>query len=77
MPKLKKLFIAKIIITAITYASRNFVTIHASTSGEKTLYLPKKCSPVEVYEEKTYGNDTDKISFSMLRGETKTFKIYE
>ena len=25
MPKLKKLFIAKIIITAITYASRNFV----------------------------------------------------
>lgn len=61
----------------VIYASRNFVTIHASTSGEKTLYLPKKCSPVEVYEEKTYGKDTDKISFSMLRGETKTFKIYE
>ncbi|MBR3967353.1 MAG: hypothetical protein IKJ91_09810 [Clostridia bacterium] len=61
----------------VIYASRNFVTVHASTSGKKTLYFPKKCSPVEVYEEKTYGKSTDKISFNMLRGETKTFKIYE
>ena len=61
----------------VIYASRNFVTIHASTSGVKTLYLPKKCSPVEVYEEKLYGKCTDKITIEMLRGETKTFRIYE
>jgi len=57
------------------YASRNFVTVHAATSGEKCLRLPVVCSPYELYERQTYGEDTREIRFSMLRGETKMFSL--
>lgn len=57
----------------VIYANRNFITIHASTTGEKKLRFPQKCTPVEVYEEKTYGTDVGSISFQMQLGETKTF----
>ncbi|MDD4537718.1 MAG: hypothetical protein PHT80_01790 [Lentisphaeria bacterium] len=57
------------------YASRNFVTVHAANSGEKCLRLPAVCSPYELYERQTYGEDTREIRFSMLRGETKMFSL--
>lgn len=59
----------------IIYASRNYVTIHAANTGEKTLYFPENCNPFEVYEEKVYGENTKQITFNMLKGETKTFQI--
>lgn len=61
----------------VIYASRNYVTIHASSSGEKTLRFPSLCSPFEVYEEREYAENTDNIVFTMHRGETKTFAIFE
>lgn len=59
----------------VLYANRGFVTIHASSTGEKTLCFPKICSPYELYEDKFYGKDVEKITFHMELGETKMFSI--
>ena len=59
----------------VLYQNKNFVVIHASESGKKTVKLPKNCSPYEVYEEKYYGQNTDTIECDMLFGETKMFCI--
>ena len=59
----------------VIYSSKNYVTIHATESGVKTLYFPDKCSPYEVYEDKYYGRRKKKISFYMELGDTKTFQL--
>jgi len=59
----------------VLYQNKNFVVIHASASGKKTVKLPKNCSPYEVYEEKYYGQNTNTIECDMLFGETKMFYI--
>lgn len=59
----------------IIYASRNYVTIHAASTGEKTLYFPENCTPFEIYEQKAYGEKVNKITFNLLKGETKTFEL--
>jgi len=60
----------------ILYANQHFVTFHASTSGEKTIKLPKVSNPFEVYERKFYGNNTRQIQFTLEKGETKTFYLH-
>ncbi len=59
----------------VIYAGRNYVTIHAASSGEKELFFPKACTPFEVYEEKAYGRNVTSIRISLLKGETKTFEL--
>ena len=59
----------------IIYSGEHYITIHAGFTGEKTLKFKKPCSPFEVYEEKCYGENVAEISFKMLKGETKTFKL--
>lgn len=59
----------------VLFQNKNYVVIHASTSGTKTIHLPKRCTPYEVYEEKYYGENTDKITCDMLLGETKMFFV--
>jgi len=59
----------------VIYASRNYVTIHAASTGTKTLYFPNKCSPYEVYEEKYYADNTKEITFELIKGETRTFEL--
>ena len=61
----------------VVYVNKNFLTVHASKTGTITLKFPKECSPYELYEEKYYGENVTAISFDMLRGETKMFKIGE
>ncbi|MBQ7793285.1 MAG: hypothetical protein IJ366_02075 [Clostridia bacterium] len=61
----------------VFFQNKNYVTIHASTAGEKTVHLPKKCTPYELYEKKTYGEDTDTLKCTMYLGETKMFYIGE
>ena len=61
----------------VLFQNKNYVVVHASSTGKKTVKLPKRCSPYEVYEEKYYGTDTDVITCDMLLGETKMFYIGE
>ena len=57
------------------YANKNFITFHSSSTGRKTIKLPRKCSPFEVYEKKFYAKDVCEIEFDAYLGETKMFKL--
>lgn len=59
----------------VLFQNDNYVTIHASKAGEKTIRLPRKCTPYEVYEKKNYGENTDVLKCGMYFGETKMFKL--
>ncbi len=59
----------------VLFQNKNYVVIHASTSGKKIVKLPKSCSPYEVYEKKSYGQNTDTIECDMFFGETKMFRL--
>ncbi len=60
----------------VLYASRHFVTLHASTGGEKILRFPAPCDPYEIYERKSYGCGVDRIHFRLEKGDTKTFFLH-
>lgn len=59
----------------IFYASKHFITLHASIDGDKKIRLPKPSHPFEIYERKSYGQGTKEIRFHLKRGETKTFYL--
>lgn len=59
----------------VVYASDNFVTIHASSSGVKKLYFKDLCSPFEVYQKRYYAQNVKEIEFEMQTGDTLTFCI--
>lgn len=59
----------------VIYAGSGYLTIHASTGGEKTIHLAHPCTPIEVYENKKYGENTDLLRFFMTEGETKMFAL--
>lgn len=59
----------------VLYANENFVAIHASSSGKKRIDFKKRCSPVELYENKCYGENVDHIEIDMTLGETKMFHL--
>lgn len=59
----------------VVYANDNYVTIHASESGAKTIRFKQKSNIYEVYENKCYGKNVDEITFDMVFGQTKTFRI--
>ncbi len=60
----------------ITYIGPSYITVHASTNGEKTLRFPKECTLREVYEDKIYAENVTELKLNMTLGETKTFRIY-
>ncbi len=51
------------------------VSIHAHTTGKRTIYFKEKCSPFEVYEKKYYGYDVSEIEVDMYMGQTLTFSV--
>ncbi len=61
----------------VLFASKNYVTLHASEGGKKTLRFPKKVSPYEVYEKKFYAHGVTELAFDMYLGETKMFRLVE
>ena len=61
----------------VVYASDNFVTIHASSTGVKKLRFKNNCSPFEVYEKRYYGENVKEIEVEMQIGDTLTFSIKE
>lgn len=58
------------------YANESFITVHAKESGSHTIYFKSACSPYEVYEEKYYGFNIEKLTIEMRKGETKMFCIH-
>lgn len=59
----------------VVYANRNYITVHASKTGDITLKLPQKATVTEVYENKVYAENTDTFSLPMVLGETKMFAL--
>lgn len=59
----------------VTFISRNYITIHASSNGNKTLRFPKPVTLTEVYENQIYGENVTELNFKMYLGETKMFRI--
>lgn len=57
------------------FINKSFVTIHASSSGTKTLYFPNNVRLKEVYEGLEYCESSKKLIIHMEKGETKTFHI--
>ena len=59
----------------VLYAIENFLAIHASYSGKRTINFKKPCSPFEVYEEKYYARNVESLELDMKLGETKMFLL--
>jgi hypothetical protein len=59
----------------VIYANDNYITLHASKTGTKTLRFKQKSDIYELYENKYYGKSVDEITFDMVFGETKMFRI--
>ena len=55
------------------YVNSNYITFHAASSGEKTITLPAREDLYEVYEDVYYCKDSDTVTFSIQKGETKMF----
>lgn len=59
----------------ILYAGNRFVTLHASSSGNKVIRFNRACNPYEVYERRLYGLEIREITVRMRKGETRTFHL--
>ena len=59
----------------VLYANPNYITLHSSQTGSKTLHFPTPVTLYEVYEKKVYAKGVTKITFNTYLGETKTFRI--
>ena len=59
----------------VLYANRDYITLHASSSGHKIIRLREKASAYELYEEKYYSTDSDVIEIDALKGDTYMFEL--
>lgn len=59
----------------VLYASKDYVTVHASYTGERVIKLPRKAFAYEVYEDKYYSQNSETVRCYLKLGETKTFKL--
>jgi len=59
----------------VLYANANFITIHATGRGKRTLRFRKPCSPYEVYERRPFAKDVTELELDMANGKTYTFYV--
>ena len=59
----------------VTYIGGQYITIHASSNGAKTLRFPKPVTLTEVYENRIYAENVTALTLDMYLGETKMFRI--
>ncbi len=52
-------------------ACPGFVSIHATSTGDKTLHLPKKVAVTDLVSGKELGPPTDRLTLEMEKGETR------
>ena len=57
------------------FAGGDFLCIHADSTGEKTLRLPRRTDAVEIYTGEVLGRDTDCLVFPMKAFETKVIRL--
>ena len=55
--------------------NNNFLSLHASHSGEVNIKLPEKRTAYELYEQKNYSENSDVLTFNVKKGQTKTFRL--
>lgn len=61
----------------VLYTDGNTLTLHASTTGNKTIRLPKKATVCELYTRETLGKDIREFSVYLEKGQTSTYLIAE
>ena len=59
----------------VFYASRRFLTHHASQGGEKVIHLPRLARVSDAYDNTELSPSTDTITFRARLGDTHTFRI--
>ena len=59
----------------VVYANENFVAVHARDDGLRTIRFKHRCSPYEVYENKSYGRDVEAITVDMRLGQTLMWRV--
>jgi hypothetical protein len=59
----------------VLYAGHGLLAVHAATSGEKTLALPRRTEIREFFGDRIVGRDTDRIHVNLKIGETVVFRI--
>ena len=59
----------------VTYIGGQYITIHASSKGAKTLRFPKPVTLMEVYENRIYAENITELTLDMYLGETKMFRM--
>lgn len=59
----------------VVYANANYLTLHSSQTGKKTLRFPYPVTLYEVYEQKTYATSVTEYTVDTYLGETKTFRM--
>lgn len=59
----------------VLYADENYVCLHATGDGVRTVTFKRPCSPYEVYERKAYGENVASLTVKMKHGETRTWRI--
>ena len=57
------------------FAGGNFLCIHATSTGDKTIRLPHRTDAVEIYTGEILGRDTDCLVFPMKVFETKVIVL--
>lgn len=57
----------------VLYVGNGLLTIHASSTGEKTITFPKKCRLTEAYSGREYALESDVFKLDMRLGETLSF----
>ena len=61
----------------VTYANANYITLHSSSTGKKTLRFPKPVSLYEVYEERYFAKGVTELEIDTVIGDTYMFRIDE
>jgi hypothetical protein len=59
----------------VVYANKNYVTVHAASSGVKTIHLPEKRDVVDVYDGTVAATNADTFCVDLRRGETRMFRL--
>lgn len=59
----------------VLYANGRYLAVHADGGGLRTLRLPRRCTPFEVYEKRAYGENVDAFEVLLEHGETKTWEL--
>lgn len=59
----------------VLYASDRYLTIHATGSGKRVLHFRTKCSPYDVYAQKTVARDVDSLDIDLAHGETRMLRL--